>query len=188
MTTVAYDGKLLVSDSSMRIKHAIQPAPFRKIYTPEEGEYWEVQGIRALAFGYDGHSEGVEVLKDKLRENLTRNSTVGDVNPLSFSALIIDENGLAHYWQCEKDGKQETYSLLPMLPPVTIGTGDNYALAVMSIGKSAKVAIKAAIRLDIDSNGALQVFEFPGRPEKPSKRPEITAPTLPEAVTERETQ
>ena len=186
MTTIAYDGSLLVSDSAMTVDSTMYPAAFRKIYTPEEGEYWDMNGVRILAFGHAGDVETIHLVKEELAKGLTYKTTI-DAPNMSFSTLMIDENGLAHMWLFSSHKQQDSYTLLPMLPPVAVGSGSDFAMAVMTIGKSAKVAVKASIKLDINSDGNLQIFEFPGKPEKPSKRPEIETPTLPEVVTEKGT-
>ena len=50
MTTLIFDGKKLYADSRATNDNEMYIPPVQKIYTPEEGEYWEVMGTKAIAF------------------------------------------------------------------------------------------------------------------------------------------
>ena len=180
MTCIAFDGKELVSDSRMTLGDMASPSPFKKIYTPEEGEYWEVNGIRAIAFGVAGDAMAVHYLREKLREGITYKTKVENDDLMSHT-IIIDENRTAWIWRFAEVKRPEIskYELLPVLPPVAVGSGEPYAYAVMTIGKNARAAVETAMRLDINSGGDLQIFKVPPKPETPSVRPKVTEPEIP---------
>lgn len=171
MTTIAFDGKMLVSDSQLHHGDIKQPAPFRKIHTPEEEEYWELNKTKVIALGLVGNPHTLNFIKEKLQEGVDYKTKFEVPGDEEFEAILIDENGLSHLW-IVLNRKGEMISMVtPMLPPLAIGSGDQFAVAVMSIGKPAHAAVKAAIRLDVNSGGNLQSFEVPPKPETKSVRP-----------------
>ena len=172
MTTVCYDGQHMVSDSQSTFGQMSSLTPFKKIHEPEEGDYWEVNGVKVIVFGISGNAMAVENLKEKLRENLTYKTRFNE-EEMQFSTIIVDENGRTYRWNCNKTRTRpmEILELLPTLPPVAVGSGYQFAMGILAIGKDAKSAVKTAIRLDPHSGGELQIWEFPGKPDKPSVRP-----------------
>jgi hypothetical protein len=181
MTTVAYDGKFLVSDSRITAGSTVSLSPFQKIYTPEPGDYWEVNGVKVLAFGVSGNATTAEYIKEKLREGINF-KTKFEEKDMIFGSIIIDENGNAYKWAVTKIRKrdEDRWEFLPMLPPIAIGSGQAFAMGIFAIGKNAKVAVKTACRLDKYSGGDLQIFQFPGKPVVPSVRPNPPAVEQPQ--------
>jgi len=188
MTTIVWDGKELVSDSQVTTMDTAQLAPFRKIHTPEEHEFWSINGIKVVAFALAGEASAIDYVKEKLQKDITYKTRFDDNNQIMFHAIVIDEKGQSFVWRVSKDKHQnrERTALLPMLPPIAMGSGTDFALGVLSIGRDARTAVKAAIKLDVGSGGALQIFEFPGVPEvlsvrppepEPEKKPEEPAPS-----------
>lgn len=173
MTVVCWDGKELVSDSQMNLGDLIQPSPFQKIYLPGENDYWEIRGVKIVAFGIAGDAFSIEYVKEKLQQGIDHKTRFEENKDLGFHAILINENGEAFVWRYVKnsDRNRERVELLPMLPPVAIGSGMEFALGCMAIGKSARVGVKAACRLDVSCGGAIQHFLFEGKPAIPSKRP-----------------
>ena len=176
MTTICYDGRELVSDSQATVGDAIGIAPFRKIHQPEEGEYWEIYGTKVLAFGLTGDAGSIEYIKDKLSEGIDHRTRFShEDGDLIFRAIVINENADAFLWRVVKTKERDRNKteLLPMLPPVAIGSGQSFAQGVLAIGKSAKQAVKTAMRLCPYTGGALQIFEIPPKPETKSVRPTV---------------
>jgi hypothetical protein len=176
MSTAAFDGKLLVTDSAIHTGGQISPSEFRKIYTPEENEYWEICGVKAIAFALVGTPIVYPQFRKVLQEGMDHSSdaTVFDG---SFEAIVVGENGAGYQIilaESNKDVKKQILQIVPATGFLAVGDGDQFALAVMSVGKSARVGVKAAINLCIESGGNLQVFEVPPPPETPSVRPTAT--------------
>jgi len=190
MTTVVWDGKELVSDSQITSMDTAELAPFRKIHTPEEDEYWEVKGVKVLAFGLAGDAMAIDYIREKLNAGINFRTKFDDAHDLVFRAVLINEKGEAFLWTVikNKERNRERNELLPMLPPIAIGSGREFALGVMATPKGdARAAVKAAIRLDVGSGGNLQYFLFPGVPDTLSVRPPKPVeetPVTPPASTE----
>ena len=186
MTIVCTDGKELVSDSQVSMGDMAHPSAFKKIYTPEENEYWEVYGVKVIAFGLAGDAEAAIYIREKLSEGVTHRTRF-EHDDLAFGCIVIDENGTCYEWFSVTNAKngRNTNRLLPLLPPLAIGSGRDYAYAVLSIGKDAKTAVKAAIKLDNCSGGELQIFKIPPKPETPSVRPKaLEVPVVEKPATE----
>jgi hypothetical protein len=178
MTSIAWDGKKLVSDSQGTAGVQIQPSGFKKIYEPGEGEYWEVMGQRVLAVGVSGDGKAVESVMEKLRTGVNHKTKIEDIDEIAFGALIITEDSTCYRWQMNKrQGRPTHMDLLQLMPPAAVGSGQAYAIGILSIGKSAEVAIRGAIRLDKYSGGELQIWEAPPKPATKSVRPVVAEPT-----------
>lgn len=178
MTTIVWDGKKLVSDSQATGGIIITPGGLKKIFEPEEGEYWEVQGTKVLAVGISGDGKAIEAVKEKLRTGVTHKTKIDDLDEVAFGVLIIAEDGQCYRWQMNKrQGRPTHLDLLPLIPPAAVGSGQTYALAVLSIGKSPETAVRSAIRHDKYSGGELQIWEAPPKPATKSVRPVVAEPT-----------
>lgn len=178
MTTIAWDGSKLVSDSQATGGIIIQPGGFKKIFEPEEGEYWDVLGHRVLAVGVSGDGKAIEAVKEKLRTGVTHKTKIEDIDEIAFGALIITEDGQCWRWQINKrQGRPMHNDLLHLLPPAAAGSGQTYALGVLSIGKSAELAVRIAVRHDKYSGGDLQIWTLPPKPATKSIRPVVAEPT-----------
>jgi hypothetical protein len=182
MSVAAFDGKLLVTDSAIHSESQISPSSFRKIYTPDEGEYWDICGVKAIAFALIATPIIYPQFRKALQSGLdhSADATVFDGG---FNAIVVGENGVAYeviLSESNKPDKHMIFNIVPATGHVAVGDGDQFALAVMSIGKSARTAVKAAIKLCTECDGNLQVFEVPPPPETPSKRPtfETTEETM----------
>jgi len=180
MSVAAFDGKLLVTDSAIHTDGQISPTEFRKIYTPDEGEYWEICGVKAVAFAVIATPVVYPQFRKMLRDGMDH-STDATVLDSTFDALVVGENGVAYQVIPSESTKADKRTILNIIPStgyVAVGDGAQYAVAVMSIGKSARAGVKAAINLCIECGGNLQVFEVPPVPETPSKRPAAEVVTL----------
>jgi len=178
MTTICFDGQKLVSDSQATGGAMVIPGGVKKIFEPEEGEYWDVQGNRVIAFGVSGDGKAIESVRDKLRSGVTHTTKIDDLDEVAFGVLLITEDGQCYHWQTHKrQGRPVHHDLLLLGPHAAVGSGKTYALAVLSIGKNAEAAVRAACRLDKYSGGELQIFEVPPKPAVKSVRPVVAEPT-----------
>lgn len=173
MTTICYDGKMLATDSKSSQGHIAMIGGFQKIYFPTEEEYWEIQGVKVLAFAVSGAPEGIPFVKESLNRGITHRSFI-DWPDLSFAIIAVDENGQGWYWDVHRNDVKniDSVSLMPVTGPMSAGSGMTIANAVMSIGADAKTAVEVACKLDNYSGGEIQVWVCPDKPETPSKRPE----------------
>lgn len=76
--------------------------------------------------------------------------------------------------------KKQLMVCLPIDPPLSIGSGSPYAYGVLETGKKnlAQAAVRAAIKLDINSGGDLQIWKMPEVPATPSVRPPAPVPEV----------
>jgi len=191
MSVAAFDGKLMVTDSAIHTDGQISPSEFRKIYTPDEGEYWEICGVKAIAFAVIGTPVVYPQFRKLLQSGIDNTSDASSFDN-TFDAIVIGENGVAYQVIPSESTKSDKHTVLNIIPAtgfLAVGDGAQFALSVMSIGKSARAGVKAAINLCIECGGNLQIFEVPPAPETPSKRPtfettEETMDKLAKAVTE----
>lgn len=175
MTSLAWDGVTLATDSQITSGGTIHPAPFKKIYTPDDAtEYWEANGVKIVAFAISGQAKAVEYIKEHLRKGIDYKYRMTHEDELDFEVILITERHNCFIWSvyANKEKRGEEQFLLPMDPPVTGGSGRRVAMAVMSIGKTAEFAIKATSKLDIFTGGEVQTFRPGPIPEVPSVRPE----------------
>lgn len=172
MTTICFDGKTLASDSKSTQGHIAMIGGFQKIYEPGPDDYWEIQGVKVLAFAISGCPEGLPFIKEALQLGVTHRSFI-DWPELDFLIIAVDENGLGWYWGAARNDRKnlDSVTLQPVNGPMAAGSGQLIANAVMSIGAEATTAIEIACKLDNHSGGAVQSWVYPGKPETPSTRP-----------------
>mgnify|MGYP003642706169 CR=1 FL=1 len=126
MTTIAWDGKTLASDSQMS-GGFIEQFTYKKIKTVD-GMYY---GMCGRAGDINSFFEGKEIPDD-------------DTELLEISAK----------GQCVCIGKGN--SRIPITGKTSIGSGSHFAMGAMLHGASAVEAVKIAIKLDPSSGGKVQ--------------------------------
>lgn len=172
MTTICWDGKTLASDSRASQQSIAMIGDAQKIYTPEPHEYWEIQGVKVLAFALAGE-DTLPWIKEELEKGITHRTDIPELIQTDFVIIAVTEKGDCWYWGIGRHPRAGRNDIVisQVTGPCAAGTGQVVATAVMSIGKSAKEAVKQAIRLDNHSGGAIQSWDFPGVPEVLSTRP-----------------
>lgn len=135
MTTCAYDGNFLATDSLGAIDGVVATLSEPKLTETS-------QGIVAMA--YDDADDG-----KRFAEWFNRKKR-GDLPKLSkgFSALCF-HGGKCEYWV--RTGCQGYVD-----PPFAIGTGAQLAIGAMEHGATAIEAVEVACRRDINSGGKVQ--------------------------------
>ena len=171
MTTIAFCNGVLAADSQATLGGMVRhEAGVQKIFTPADDDYWEVQGVRAIAYGFAGDYSKQEYITDLLREGLNH-KTKPPAEEIDVGAIIITENGDSYMFTCFPTRNGQTLKVYPLPPPVAIGSGELFAIAAMGTGVGAAEAVAAAIRHDVNSGGEILIFEVPPKPAVPSKRP-----------------
>lgn len=147
MTTIAYDGHTLASDSQVGDDVTKDPYGVKKI--------WKVGEFIIGCYGrYTSAIRFVDWVKSGMPDD-ARPSGLGD-----FGAIVI------------KSGKRPVFyedGVTPISlrgPLATGGSGGHYAMAAMLAGATAPEAVKIACRLDPSSGGAVQKLSFDGRRNK----------------------
>jgi ATP-dependent protease HslVU (ClpYQ) peptidase subunit len=151
MTTVAFDGQFLAADGRATLGNLISAKSTQKIFplvTRANGV--EVKAVLAGAGSY----ESILLLKKHLEGNdLHDCEMIPEFEPGEMSGLLILETGEAFVLE---------HRLVPMPTesPVAIGSGTDFAMAAMSLGKSATEAVKVACELDCFSGGRIKTFDI----------------------------
>jgi hypothetical protein len=135
MTTIASDGKKIVTDSSVS----------------DEDQVWrdeKAERVGSSIFAAGGDASDCTKFMTWVKRGKRGKPKVGD----SFSALELNPQGLFLYDQ----------NLHPMrlLDPHAIGTGAKAARAAMICGKTVEEAVQIACRLDSASREPIQVYEL----------------------------
>lgn len=160
MTTVAWDGKLLVADSQSTVNGLATLSVSTKIFLPPEGVLtkWTIQGESVAAIGLAGCAMAQYTFTDMLAEGLTHRSPVPKESS-SFAALVITHTGKCFRFNYrKKDGEGPSVQLSFSNGKDAIGSGGSFANAVMSINIDAGLAVQAAINVDPSSGGSLQIW------------------------------
>lgn len=178
MTTICFDTRTLATDSKASQGGVAMIADHQKIYLPEAHEYWEIQGVKILAFALAGDPDALPWIKEALEAGVTHRTTLDEIDDTDFVIIAVNELGQGWYFGLERNARRGQDKVILSAPtgPIAAGSGQIIANAVMSIGRGAKEAIKQAIRLDNHSGGEIQTWVFPGVPEVLSTRPVKVVP------------
>lgn len=161
MTTVAFDGKKLVSDSQGTVGSRRRIGAAKKIYTAPEDAKWSLLGKRVIAFGFSGSGGALPWIEQALERGVKVEQPI-TAKELTFQAIIIVESGDAYQWVVQRSTKgEDTHSIVPVTGPIALGSGATIAEAAMILGKGAKGAVKAAMLLDTSTGGELQIYKVP---------------------------
>lgn len=155
MTTIAWDGNLLATDSRETSTGAgITTDKAMKLWIVDPAKH-SYDGVGVVAFGCAGTAGGSRILKALLEEGLTALTSVPD--KVDFTALIVTDDGKGHWLYTDED-----YAFVlgePILSD-SVGSGSAYARAAMSLGKDAKSAVEFAMQFDQCTGGEVQTFNY----------------------------
>ena len=145
MTTIAWDGVSLCSDSLMTCDgvRVGTTKKIRALYGGKAGRDGLLKSTGLVAVA--GHASAMEVVSRWL-ESDCKDKPEDD---LDFTALWIKKDGTV--WCIESD-----FNPYPMSVPCTIGSGGDIALAALTLGKTAREAVELGIKLDCISGGEIQ--------------------------------
>ncbi len=147
MTTVAYDGKNLCADSRSSLGDMIYEEDAQKIF-PNIGPF----SVLAIAGDYQDAMDIMESIKEF--SNLDH-----------IRSIPKEEMGDAQLIGITHDGELWSYAgshscKLRADMPIAIGSGRQFALAAMDLGKSAEEAIIYASSRDMFTNNVVQTIEI----------------------------
>jgi len=152
MTTIAYDGITLASDSQATSSH-IHTGDFQKIFKIkfESGACVLVAGC-GDAFAISAFIAWVEdgMCEDEYPPNMD-----------AFTGLVVSDSGA--YLFCDRPHP------IPVHAPFGMGSGGDFAIGAMAAGKSARDAVKVAITVDPYSGGKIKTLTLVKTPRKSKK-------------------
>lgn len=164
MTTIAWDGATLASDSQSTNSDAVSSLSEQKIFLPGSSE-WLINGERIVAIATAGDCGIEEQLFTILSDNLTY-KTEFTTEP-DFAAIAITDTGRA--WLISKEEGKVHASIWLRKESVAIGSGQMIARTAMRLGKTAIEAVQLAIEMDVYSGGGVQAFTANTEMQKPIK-------------------
>jgi len=183
MTTLAFCNGVLAADSQSTQQEMVALGEAKKIFTPTEDEYWEIQGIKVLAFALCGNAQDLAYVKEELNKGVTHRTRIHGPEVLDFLIMAVTEDGTCWYWGMDRNPRRQHNHDIVVLEPLpgagSGGSGQTIAHAVMSVTGCAVKAVEAAIKLDIYSSGPVQTWTYPGKPEVMSTRPVKEVPANP---------
>lgn len=159
MTTVVYADGVLATDSQATVHGYRNPAAFQKIYTPAEGKRWSIYGKRILAIGIAGEAEGLYELLSHLEKGIMF-ETKGKQDAW-VSCIAVADDKSAFVLNNFGDRKHSVFWNYPLNSKISIGSGSDAANAYLNIGKKAVDVLKLVAKIDVNTGGDIQTWEFP---------------------------
>jgi len=147
MTTIAYDGKSLASDSRSCIGGMIYEEDAQKIFT-ERGPF----AVLGIAGDYQAAMDVMDMIGEFTNIEHIRGIPPEEIGNVSILAVTKDGRlwSYAGSASCELRGDR----------PFAVGSGSDFAIAAMDLGKSAKEAVEYAATRDPNTNSVTQVETF----------------------------
>lgn len=153
MTTIAFDGKTLASDSQATSGGMVVSTREQKLFI---GGDWLINGQKVLAFGLAGDCGVEHELFNVLSCDLDFMSEFSA--HISFSALAVTGNDESYFLWKDKDSTRVVISR--NYGHAAIGSGSTIAITAMHLGKTAAEAVKVATELDTLSGGSVNKVYF----------------------------
>lgn len=153
MTTVAWDGVTLASDTQASSGDVVCSHDEQKIYKPSDEE-WTVYGEKVIAIGCSGDCGAEMEIQDLLKNGLTYATEF--LPTFAFSCIAIV--GSNRSYLITKGAGDTRANISPQITPYAIGSGGLIARVAMRCGLSASDAVRIAIDLDCYSGGRVDEF------------------------------
>ncbi len=147
MTTIAYDGKSLVSDSRSCIGDMIYEEDAQKIF-PDVGPFVAL----GIAGDYQAAMDTIEMISPFTTMDHIRSIPSKDIGNVSLLGVTLD----GRLWSYAGDKSCELRSDKPF----AVGSGSIWAMAAMDFGESAEDAVVFAATKDPYTNDIVQVATF----------------------------
>ena len=138
MTTIAYKDGILAADSQTTSGHIQSSSAFSKIRKFDDGYA-----------AFTGSCKDIPILFDLIRGK----EVEGNAKDIDVTAIVMPNEGKPYEAYINSLGKLYKH---PISNFSAIGSGWTIAMGAMQSGASAKEAVKAAIKLDIYSGGAVK--------------------------------
>ena len=138
MTTITYKDGILAADSQTTVGHIQSSSTFSKIKKFDDGYA-----------AFSGLCSDIPILFDLIKGK----EVEGDTKDIDAKAIVMPNEGKPYQASVDSLGKLYKH---PINKFSAIGSGWSIAMGAMQSGASAKEAVKAAIKLDIYSGGAVK--------------------------------
>lgn len=150
MTTVAYDGKTLASDSqtthgTMRLSNSAV-----KIFGRGVQDDWSIEGKKVMAFGIAGNLHAADELRREMSTFVGLKGCSRFTKGVTLSYIAITEDRTVYVGGQYEDEEQGW--LCEVSAPIAVGSGGDFAMGAMAAGLSAEEAVRIAARFDVNTN------------------------------------
>lgn len=151
MTTIAYDGHYVVADGRSTVGNLVTGKRARKVWIID----MMINGLQEKAiFAGAGSYQSINMVRSHLeREDFLQAEVVPELEPGSFSGMVVLGDGRCYILEDRLVPMEQEY-------PTAIGSGTDYAMAAMSLGKTAIEAVELACELDVYTGGELMVADI----------------------------
>lgn len=153
MTTIAYDTKTLVSDSRSSMGDIIYEEDAKKIFA-DVGPF----AVIGIAGSYQDAMDTIKIISDYTQVDHIRGIPVEELGESNLIGITYE----GELWSYAGDMSCR----LREDKPFAIGSGSQYALAAMDLGKTAEEAVKYASTRDMYTNDVTQVAALFTEPEE----------------------
>jgi ATP-dependent protease HslVU (ClpYQ) peptidase subunit len=154
-TTIAWDGTQLACDSQTTSGHTKIKSPVAKIaYSPTRHATIAAAGDVAFTAPLKKYFLNTDKPLDEYKP-----SSLAMAHAEEWVILVINDDGSAFFYN------HSMQDPTPVPPPFSFGTGEDFALAIMTYGGPAEDAIKVAEILDLYTGGKIVVLQAPRVPE-----------------------
>ena len=165
MTTVAYDGTTLASDSRSTMGGGmIYEEDAQKIF-PDIGPF----AVLGIAGDYQAAMDTMDMIQDFNKIEHVRGIPAKEVGDVALIGVTHD----GKLWSYMGDRSCE----LRADKPFAVGSGSEYALAAMDLGKTAAEAVVYASTRDLYTNDIVQVATLYSEEEPEQEKDELTKDT-----------
>lgn len=169
MTTIAYANGVMAADTLVVENRVKRLQPTQKIHLSGIDDNWRVFGKKVLGFGFAGTLASIPAFKKYLEMDMK--PTVGGIftTDNDFAVLIVDENlDLYKFNHKQSRDPEECYSFIIKetddqtrdCVKLAIGSGQDFALAGLSLGKSPLDSVLLASTLDNYTSDHVTIVDF----------------------------
>ncbi|QVW55878.1 hypothetical protein pEaSNUABM10_00003 [Erwinia phage pEa_SNUABM_10] len=157
MTTIAYDGKTLASDSQSTQGNIRVSNSAMKIFARGEGDDWSIEGKRIAAFGVAGNLHDAKDLRQRMSSFVGHHSGDHFENGSTFAFIAIAEDHTVFVGGKYSDEPRSW--VMEAEAPVAVGSGGDFALGAMAAGAKAEDAVRIASKFDVNTNDSVSSID-----------------------------
>ncbi|ANZ48574.1 peptidase HslV family [Erwinia phage vB_EamM_ChrisDB] len=152
MTTIAYDGVTLASDSQTTQGDIRLSNSAVKIFAAPHRD-WAVEGKRIVAFGVAGNLHAANDLRAAM--STFAGHKAGDPFPegVTFAFIAIAEDHTVFVGGKYSDDTRSW--VVEAQAPIAVGSGGDFAMGAMAAGAKAEDAIRVASKFDVKTNDSV---------------------------------
>lgn len=150
-TTIAWDGVNLAADSQSTSGHTKFKSAVPKIVR-SDARHASMACAGAVAVTVDIKKFFLTSIKPLSEYQLPEAALKADG---VFACLVVFDDGSALYYTHRMDDPE------PVPAPFAFGTGEDFAMAIMTSGGTAEAAVEVAKQLDLYTGGAVKVVKAP---------------------------